>query len=85
MTPYDEALQLIKQGPDTDSGEALAKLILSLYNGRVYRYSFAECVRPLDGKNTDLALRMVTRYCKWGEDHGLRQVAGEIQDMGFGL
>lgn len=78
MTPYDEALQLIQDHPGTGSATSLAKLVLSLYNGRECPFSFAECVGNLDGKNTDLALRMVTHYCEHGETQDLRWVGAKI-------
>jgi hypothetical protein len=76
ISPYDEALQFIKQHPGTGGASSLAKLVLSLYN-HICSYSFAECVGNLDGHLTDLAVRMVRDYAARGETDDLR-TAGKI-------
>jgi hypothetical protein len=63
ITPYDEALQFIKQDPGTGGASSLAKLVLSLYND-MCGYSFAECVGNLDDRLTSVALRMVKDYAE---------------------
>jgi hypothetical protein len=76
VTPYDEALRIIKQHPGTSGAGGLAKLLLSLYNG-MCGYSFAECVGSLDDRLTSVALRMVQDYATHGETDDLR-AAGKI-------
>jgi hypothetical protein len=76
ISPYDEALQFIKQNPGTGGASSLAKLVLSLYND-ICGYSFAECVSNLDDRLTGVALRMVQDYAKRGETDDLR-TAGKI-------
>lgn len=76
ISPYDEALQFIKQNPGTGGASSLAKLVLSLYND-ICGYSFAECVGNLDARLTGVALRMVEDYTIRGETDDLR-AAGKI-------
>ena len=76
VSPYDEALKIIKQHPGTGGAGSLAKLILSLYND-LCGYSFAECAGNLDDQLTSLALRMVSDYAKRGENDDLR-AAGRL-------
>lgn len=78
MSPYHKALELIEQHPGTGSATALAKLVLSLYNGRECPFAFGECVASLDQKNTRLALDMCAYYCEHGEDKNLREVSARI-------
>jgi hypothetical protein len=76
VTPYDEALRIIRQHPGTSGASGLAKLLLSLYNS-MCGYSFAECVSSLDDRLTNLALRMVQDYAANGETADLI-AAGKI-------
>jgi len=76
ISPYDEALQFIKQHPGTGGAGSLAKLVLSLYN-QICGYSFAECVGNLDAHLTNLAVRMAKDYAERGETDDLR-AAGKI-------
>jgi hypothetical protein len=76
ISPYDEALQFIKQNPGTGGAGSLAKLVLSLYN-QICGYSFAECIGNLDANLTAVALRMVKDYAQRGETEDLR-AAGKI-------
>lgn len=76
VSPYDEALKIIKQHPGTGGAGSLAKLVLSLYND-LCGYSFAECVGNLDNELTNLALRLVTDYAVRGETEDLR-AAGKV-------
>jgi len=76
VSPYDEALQFIKQHPGTGGAGSMAKLVLSLYNSNC-SYSFAECVSNLDGHLTSVALRMVKDYADRGETADLL-AAGKI-------
>jgi len=76
VSPYDEALKIIKQHPGTGGAGSLAKLVLSLYND-LCGYSFAECVGNLDDRLTNLALRLVTDYAARGETEDLR-AAGKV-------
>lgn len=75
-SPYEEALQFIRQNPGTSGSSGLAKLVVSLYN-EICGFSFAECVRSLDPHLTNVALRMVADYAKHGETPDLR-AAGKI-------
>lgn len=79
ISPYDEALQFIKQNPGTGGASSLAKLILSLYND-ICGYSFAECVGNLDNRLTDVAMRMVQDYATHGETDDLRAAGKIIHD-----
>lgn len=81
ISPYDEALQFIKQNPGTGGAGSLAKLVLSLYNSDC-GFSFAECVGNLDYELTSVALRMVNDYASRGVTDDLRE-AGKIiaEDM----
>jgi hypothetical protein len=76
ISPYDEALSIIKQHPGTGGAGGLAKLVLSLYNSDC-GFSFAECVGSLDDRLTSVALRMVQDYAAHGESDDLR-AAGKI-------
>lgn len=76
ISPYDEALQFIKQNPGTGGAGSLAKLVLSLYNSDC-GFSFAECVGNLDARLTGIALSMVQGYAARGETDDLR-AAGKI-------
>lgn len=76
VSPYDEALLIIRQHPGTSGAGGLAKLLLSLYND-MCGFSFAECVSSLDDRLTAVALRMVQDYAKRGETEDLRS-AGKI-------
>lgn len=76
ISPYDEALSIIKQHSGTSGAGGLAKLVLSLYNSDC-GFSFAECVGSLDDRLTGVALRMVQDYATRGETDDLR-AAGKI-------
>jgi hypothetical protein len=76
ISPYDEALQFIKQNPGTGGASSLAKLVLALYNSDC-GFSFAECVGNLDGRLTGVALHMVQEFAARGETDDLR-AAGKI-------
>lgn len=76
VSPYDEALLIIRQHPGTSGASGLAKLLLSLYND-LCGFSFAECVTSLDDRLTAVALRMVQDYARRGETEDLR-AAGKI-------
>lgn len=80
ISPYDEALQFIKQNPGTGGASGLAKLILSLYNGDICGYSFAECVGSLDDPLSGVALRMVQDYAARGETDDLREAGKLLHD-----
>lgn len=79
VSPYDEALQFIKQNPGTGGAYSLSKLILSLYN-HIAGFSFAECVGNLDDRLTGVALRMVQDYATRGETEDLRTAGKIIHD-----
>jgi hypothetical protein len=76
ISPYDEALRIIRQHPGTSGAGGLAKLLVSLYNDQC-SFSFAECVRVLDDRLTAVAVRMVQDYAVRGETEDLRN-AGKI-------
>lgn len=76
ISPYDEALRIIKQHPGTSGAAGLAKLVLSLYNANC-GYAFRECVDSLDDRLTALSLRLVQHYAANGETEDL-QAAGKI-------
>jgi predicted NAD-dependent protein-ADP-ribosyltransferase YbiA (DUF1768 family) len=76
VSPYDEALLIIRKHPGTSGAGGLAKLVLSLYNDQC-GFSFAECVSSLDDHLTSVALRMVQDYARRGETEDLRS-AGKI-------
>lgn len=76
ISPYDEALLIIRQHPGTSGAGGLAKLLLSLYNDQC-GFSFGECVSGLDDRLTGVALRMVQDYAARGETEDLRG-AGKI-------
>lgn len=76
ISPYDEALRIIKQHPGTSGAAGLAKLVLSLYNATC-GYAFRECVDTLDDRLTALSLRLVQHYAANGETEDL-QAAGKI-------
>lgn len=76
ISPYDEALRIIKQHPGTSGAAGLAKLVLSLYNATC-GYAFRECVDSLDDRLTALSLRLVQHYAANGETEDL-QAAGKI-------
>lgn len=76
ISPYDQALLIIRQHPGTSGASGLAKLLLSLYNDAC-GFSFAECVSSLDDRLNDVALRMVQDYARHGETEDLRS-AGKI-------
>lgn len=79
ISPYDEALQFIRQNPGTGGAYSLSKLILSLYN-HIAGFSFAECVGNLDDRLTGVALRMVQDYAARGETDDLRAAGKIIHD-----
>lgn len=76
ISPYDEALNVIKQHQGTGGAAGLAKLVLSLYNSDC-GFSFAECVGSLDGRLTGIALRMIQDFTTHGETDDLR-AAGKV-------
>ena len=79
ISPYDEALQIIKQNPGTGGAGSMAKLVLSLYND-MCGYSFAECVGNMDQRLIGVALRMVKDYAEHGETEDLRAAGKVISD-----
>jgi hypothetical protein len=76
VSPYDEALKIIRQHPGTSGAGGLAKLLLSLYNDAC-GFAFGECVAGLDDRLTNVALRMAEDYALRGETEDLRS-AGKI-------
>lgn len=75
--PYQEALQWINRHPGTGSATSLAKLVLSLWNSDC-GFSFRECIGNLDENLTDLALRMINHFAKYGENEELVSVGHEV-------
>lgn len=73
--PYLDALELVKIHSGTSGQTALAKCILSLYNGQ-HAFSMAEILGPLDGRYTSMILALVREYAEHGETEELR-TAGE--------
>jgi hypothetical protein len=69
-TPYAQALAYMQANPTTSAAIALAKGILSLYNP-THAFSAGEVLRPLDARNTEVALAMFGSYGKHGESEGL--------------
>lgn len=84
VSPYDEALLIIRQHPGTSGAGGLTKLLLSLYND-LCGFSFAECVSSLDDRLTGVALRMVQDYAKHGETEDLRSAGKALVDDHPGL
>ena len=76
VSPYNEALGIIRQHPGTGGAGSLAKLLLSLYND-LCGYSVAECLGNLDGRLSAVALRMIQDYAARGETEDLR-AAGKV-------
>lgn len=79
MTPYQEAMLVMKQNFGTGSAAGMAKLILSLYNA-IHSFSLGECLDSFDRDNRDLAVRMIQYYVANGEDEALREVGREVYE-----
>lgn len=80
MSAYQEAFDWIDQHPGTGSSLGMAKLILSLYNGRDFPFAFADCVRTFDGPRSDLAGRLAMEYAQFGETQELRVVGRNLHE-----
>jgi hypothetical protein len=78
MSPYQDALALIRMHPEDSSAICLAKLILSLWNAEC-GFSLRECVHNLDDARKVLALRMVMHFAILGEDADLVAAGREVR------
>lgn len=81
MSAYQEAFDWITKYPGTGSCYGLAKLMLSLYNGRDFPFAFADCVRALDDERSDIAGRMAMEYAAHGETQELRILGKNVHDL----
>lgn len=79
MTPYAEALEWIQSHPGTGSSVGLAKLILSLWNDDC-GFSYRECIRALDPKRNELAVRVIHHFHAVGENQELIRIGHEVCD-----
>ncbi len=79
ISPYDEALLIIKQHPGTSGAAGLATLVLSLYNATC-GYAFRECVDSLDDRLTALSLRLVQHSAAHGETEDLQAACKILAD-----
>lgn len=79
-TPYDDALEHIRQHPGTGSAAGLGKLILSLFNADM-AFSYRECIAQLDSRNTSIAQDMIHRFTTEGETEALRVAGREVVDL----
>jgi hypothetical protein len=75
MSPYTEALELVKQNPGTSGQTGLAKAILSIYNP-MHSFSAGEVLRSLDEHYTRVVIGIFSEYGRVGETAELRE-AGE--------
>lgn len=82
--PYLAGLELVKIHHGTSGQAALAKCILSLYNG-YHAFSMGEILGPLDDRYTSVVLAMVSEYSKHGETEELRQAGKYAYDNFPGL
>lgn len=80
MTPYDEAFSFIERNSGTGGARGLSKLILSLWNDNCC-FSLRECIDSLDGKNTDIAVRMVAHFAVHGEDSQLVEIGHKVCEL----
>lgn len=80
MSPYQEAQLWITMHPGTGSASSLAKLILSLWNADC-GFSFRECTSNLDENLTNLAVRVITHFTKYGEDQDLVRIGHQIVEQ----
>lgn len=76
MDAYQAAHEQLKTHYGTSGRTALAKAVLSVYNGQVYGFSMGEILGPLDGHYTKLVMDMMIQYAAAGETQTLRD-AGE--------
>lgn len=82
MDAYQLAHEQLKKHYGTSGRAALAKAVLSLYNGPVYGFGMAEILAPLDSKYLNLVMGMMNYYAKVGETQTLRD-AGEYAKQEF--
>jgi len=80
MTPYQEAMLLIRRHPESDDALGLAKLVLSLWNAE-YSFAFRECITGLDDLPTAIAVRVVGQFARLGEDLELQEIGAELCEM----
>jgi hypothetical protein len=80
MTPYQEAMRLIRRNPESDDALGLAKLVLSLWNAD-YPFAFRECITGLDDLPTAIAVRVVGQFARLGEDLELQEIGTELCEM----
>lgn len=80
VSPCREAWQWIEHNPGTDSATALAKLLLSLWNGS-NAFSFREYVNVLDEARTELALRVAIHFANYGEDRELIELGYKVCEV----
>lgn len=74
---YQEAWDLIQMHQGTSGQAALAKCVLSLYNGE-NAFSIGEILWPLDNRYTEVVLGMVLDYAQNGETAELVRVGGLV-------
>lgn len=76
--PYLAGLDLVKKHHGTSGQTALAKCILSLYNGPVHGYGMAEILASLDDHYTKVVLAMIKEYAANGETPELRSAGSYV-------
>jgi len=76
MDAYQAAHEQLKTHYGTSGRAALAKAVLSIYNGQLYGFGMGEILGPLDSHYTKLVLDMLAYYAQVGETQTLRD-AGE--------
>lgn len=84
MNPNLEALAIMQSMPGTGGAVAVAKCVLSLWNGQ-HRFSMSEILCPLDDRLTRVVLGMVREYSQLGETPELLQAGSWAYDNYPGL
>lgn len=79
INPYIAALELVKINSGTSGQAALAKCILSLYNGE-HAFSMGEILGPLDSTYTKVVMDMLNAYAANGETEELCSAGEWVYD-----
>ena len=79
-SPYQEALEFIRQNPGCGSTMGMSKLILSLWNSDCC-FSYRECISQFDNSRLRLAQRIMSEFNVNGETQELCDIGHRVHEL----